>query len=273
MGERTLRYHVQGPADGPVLILLGGGPGFSSWNLQPVQARAAASGRRVVLMDMLGVGENEGPVDGDLLDAWIRQVETVRRALGHSPVELAGHSWGALMALLYTRAHPERVARLLLLNPVDPGLASMRHITTEIAERRGDVPGWDDPAAWDNTNREGTDAEGQARRQIERVLPAYFHDRAIGRQFSPDDFDVELNIRGWQAYERRPVRPAEIRGWGLPIHFLSCRQDLFMPEQLDAMRGEIDFASVQLLDDCGHFPWVEAPRAFGRALDAMLDRS
>ncbi len=54
MGDRTLRYHSMGEASDPPVIVLGGGPGFFSWNLEPVQRRLAELGYRTAIMDMLG---------------------------------------------------------------------------------------------------------------------------------------------------------------------------------------------------------------------------
>lgn len=274
--DPAIRYHVLGKEQEPVAFILGGGPGFSSWNLEPIQEHVAALGYEAVIMDMRGVGENAGAVEGALLDAWIEQIDTVRQAVADGPVTVIGHSWGALMALLYTRAYPERVGQLVLLNPVDPRTRSMRYVTTEIHERRlsESGAGWADAERWSNEIPEKVNGRLKTVKQIRRALPAYFHDYEQGRryaaQFDADDYNLELNIEGWQAYERDPVRYETIRQWGIPIDFLGCREDLLMPYNLEAMREQIDFAHVDVLEGCVHFPWVEVPAAFNRALGRLL---
>jgi len=247
LGDQEARYHLMGDAGAPVAIVLGGGPGFSSWNLESVQHRLAELGYRTAIMDMLGVGENatkgEPPTRQALLDAWVAQVEALRRAVADErPVVLLGHSWGTLMALLYTRAHPDMVRHLVLLNPVDPERRAMRDVIEQIDRRRARELGeaWDDERAWEQPMGAGKDPAATARHQIERSLPSYFLDYAQGQryaeQFEASDFSAALNIEGWRAYRANPVEYATIRGWDVPIDFIGCRQDLLMPISLAACR-------------------------------------
>ncbi|WP_322521993.1 alpha/beta hydrolase [Guyparkeria halophila] len=283
VGDQTVRYHLMGDAGAPVAIVLGGGPGFSSWNLEPVQRRLAELGYQVAIMDMLGVGENatqgEPPTGQALLDAWVEQVEVLRRAVADDrPVVLLGHSWGALMALLYTRAHPDAVRRLVLLNPVDPERRAMRDVAEQIDRRRARERGeaWDDERAWEQRMGSDDDPTAAARHQIERSLPSYFLDYRQGQryaeQFDASDFSPRLNIEGWRAYRDNPVNYATIRAWGLPIDVIGCRRDLLMPVNIEALQANLSLGRVELLEGCVHFPWEEVPEAFGKALARVLLR-
>ncbi|KTG16489.1 MULTISPECIES: alpha/beta hydrolase [unclassified Guyparkeria] len=277
LDDRPVQYHLMGESGAPVAILLGGGPGFSSWNLEPVQRRLAEIGYRVVLMDMLGVGENERDVLESPLAAWKRQVAGVHAEVaGDEPVLLVGHSWGALMALVYTRSRPDAVSRIVMLNPVDPERRALRDLTVEIDNRREAAVGddWPSESDWDNSVAVAGDMAVHARRQIENALPAYFLDYRQGqryaRQFSERDFEPGLNVRGWQAYRADPVDYATMRDWDVPIGFIGCRQDLLMPENLDALEANVSLAGVEVLEGCVHFPWEEVPRAFGEALMRLV---
>lgn len=276
----AIRYHLMGTPEAPAAILLSGGPGFSSWNLEPVQRRLAELGYRVVLMDMLGVGENERATVEAPLSAWERQIERVHSEIaGDERVLLVGHSWGALMALLYTREHPGAVRRIVMLNPVDPERRGLRDLTVEIDNRRAAAIGadWPSESDWDNRIEPSGDMVEHARHQIERALPAYFLDyrqgQAYARQFDERDFDPDLNVRGWIAYRDDPVDYATIRDWQVPIGFLGCRQDLLMPGNLEALRTNLSLAGVEVLDGCVHFPWEEVPAQFGAALARLMPAS
>lgn len=111
------RVNACGRADSPPLILLAGGGATSTvWF-----ANAAALGAqyRVLGVDLMGdVGRsrNHGvPVKrpADLM-AWLDEVVV---ALGVERAHLAGHSYGGWVALRYALHAPERVARLVLLDP------------------------------------------------------------------------------------------------------------------------------------------------------------
>jgi len=261
----------------PVFIL-GGGPGFSSWNLEPIQQEIANTGHSVYLMDMLGIGENRTNKPEKLLSAWIEQIEQLKQKVSpDQPVILAAHSWGALMAMLYTRAHQDSVDRIILLNPVDPQKKAMEHLTAEIHERNTQETDtkWDDDSAWEQTTEiKPEDIQYITLRQIQQVLPTYFLDYEQGTryaaQFTVKDFDIDLNIQAWKEYDAKPVLFSEINAWKKPLHFIECKQDYLMPYNLNAMQPNIKLASVDIIDQCGHFPWIEQPKTFYNLLEQVL---
>lgn len=276
--EQELIFHVEGQADLGTVFILGGGPGFTSWNLEPIQKQVADQGYQAVVMDMQGIGENVRPFQKPILETWAAQIEAVRQALNAQPVTLIGHSWGALMAMLYIERHPQQVDKLILLNPVDPEKKAMAHLTTEIHQRNLDQqnPQWDNEQAWGN---EIGDSQAQLERitlrQIQQVLPTYFYDYSQGvayaNQFSSRDFNIDLNVSAWKEYDRHPLNYELFEKWRKPVYFMECRQDHLMPYNLQAMQAQIDFRRVDLLESCGHFPWVEKPHAFKALIKAYLN--
>lgn len=103
----------------------------------PLSAR-----HQVVLYDMRGHGRSDHTRGGyDLATQTEDLGAVIRHAVGrsdpdsdaHEPVTLVGHSYGAMVALAYALAHPERVARLILVDAphplsrhVRPGLEQVR---------------------------------------------------------------------------------------------------------------------------------------------------
>lgn len=278
-----LHYHQILPAgnsQNPPVILLGGGPGFSSWNLEPIQQTLAKMGFATYLMDMRGIGENaklsQSP---NPLDDWIADIRALQQASGQPKIILAGHSWGALMAMLYARQYPESIQQMLLLNPVDPEKHAMQDLTENIHERNQQelAVNWDDDAAWENDvvvidNHEL--ARQITEKQITQVLPTYFYHYEQGitysKQFTHKDFNIDLNVNAWKAYDANPVDYATIRGWKFPIDFVDCQQDSLMPQNLQAMQAQNILRKIAILDQCSHFPWVEQPKEFQNSLQKIL---
>jgi pimeloyl-ACP methyl ester carboxylesterase len=261
----------------PVFIL-GGGPGFSSWNLEPIQQKMADLGHSVYLMDMLGIGENQAKKPQHLLTAWVEQVAQLKTTVSpNQPVILVAHSWGALMAMLYTREYPNSVNKIILLNPVDPQKKAMTQLTEEIHQRNREETEtrWDDPSAWEqSTEISEDDLRNITLRQIQQVLPTYFLDYEQGKryaaQFTINDFNIDLNIQAWKEYDAQPILFSEVETWQKPLHFIECKQDYLMPYNLNAMQPNIPLTTVDVIDQCGHFPWIEQPNPFYRTLARTL---
>ncbi len=270
----------------PHVILLGGGPGFSSWNLEPIQKLLQKLGHNTYLMDMRGIGENASlPISAknqSITEQWVQDIHNLVMHLDSSNTSkpiLIGHSWGALMAMLYTREFPNKVSQLLLLNPVDPEKNAMRDLTENIHQKNQQLQNttWDDESAWDN-EISNLSSEEQARKitelQITQVLPTYFYDYQQGQDYAKlfdyTDFNIDLNVNAWKAYDANPVTYDQIRRWNLPIDFLDCRQDTLMPENLHALETNQVLRKVIVLDKCSHFPWIEQREAFKDSMRYLL---
>jgi proline-specific peptidase len=110
-------YKVSGEGTGTPLILVHGGPGFTSHYLK--SAEALGDGRKVVRYDQLGGGHSSPATDTTMftIKHFVAELEALRAHLGYEKVHLLGHSWGTILALEYYREHPEHVASLIEASP------------------------------------------------------------------------------------------------------------------------------------------------------------
>lgn len=107
-------YRISGNGHGTPVVLLHGGPGFSSFYLKPFED--LGDDRSVVRYDQLGGGKADRITDTTLftISHFVRELDSLRVHLGCERVHLLGHSWGTILAFEYYRAHPEHVASLIL---------------------------------------------------------------------------------------------------------------------------------------------------------------
>jgi len=110
-------YRVSGPGAATPLILLHGGPGYSSFYLRSLDSLGLD--RPTIRYDQLGSGKSGQTTDTLLftIPHFVAELDSLRAALGLTRVHLLGHSWGTILALEYYRAHPEHVASLILASP------------------------------------------------------------------------------------------------------------------------------------------------------------
>lgn len=107
---------------GPAVVMLHGLAigNMASW-FSPV-ALPLSTSRKVVLYDQRGHGDSSFASAGFDLDSQIQDLQAVMsyHGLDHEPVDLVGHSMGALIALHYALHHPRRVRRLVLVDAPMP---------------------------------------------------------------------------------------------------------------------------------------------------------
>ena len=116
VGSHPVHYLAQGPANGPVVVLVHGlGGQAEDWqNLAPYLAQA---GFRVYRPELPGFGRSERPADFSY--SVHDQAEVVvgfLDALGLKQVDLGGWSMGGWIVQVVAARHPERVRRLMLFD-------------------------------------------------------------------------------------------------------------------------------------------------------------
>lgn len=98
---------------GPPVLLLHGQPGGAGdWD--PV-AELLAADHRVIVPDRPGYGDSPGPAAGPAGNAAV--MAGLLDRLGAAPATVAGHSYGATVALRLAELHPEAVSALVLVCP------------------------------------------------------------------------------------------------------------------------------------------------------------
>lgn len=115
--DGVTHYFLDGPQDGPVVVLM---HGFSvaSYTWERNVPALTEAGFRVLSYDLFGRGYSdrpEGPYDMDL---FVRQLDELLAALEiDQPVDLVGISMGGYISSAYANRYPERVRRMVLLAP------------------------------------------------------------------------------------------------------------------------------------------------------------
>jgi len=246
---------------GQPVYLIGGGPAFTTWNLEPIQQQLRDH-YKVCRWDMRGVGDNaklDINKDAPVLMQWIQDMAMV---LPQQPVVLWGHSWGALQVLLFAKHYPERVKAMVLNNPVDPQLRSLENI---------EFKRYVHPYVESQLSIEDIDTAAEQRHRFRSKIASYFMDAekgwAYSAGFDAGDTSNELNVRIWEEYRRMPLNPADLELLSPKIsRLIYCEHDVLMPESLEGYSRAISTEKHYIINDCAHFPWIESPEEFYHVL-------
>jgi pimeloyl-ACP methyl ester carboxylesterase len=122
-GDVCLQAVAAGPKAGPVVLLLHGFPEFwYSWHKQ-IEPLAAA-GFRVIVPDQRGYNLSSKPSGAAAyaLTELVSDVIAIVDQLGQEKIFLVGHDWGAAVAWSTALLHPERIAKLVVINVPHPSV-------------------------------------------------------------------------------------------------------------------------------------------------------
>ena len=123
---------------GQPLIVLHGGPDFDHSYLLPDLDRLKDA-FRLIYYDQRGRGRSADNVRAAdvTLESDVSDVDKVRQHFRLEAPALLGHSWGAVLALEYAVRHPERVSRLVLMNPAPASASDVKVLRKAYLEKLG----------------------------------------------------------------------------------------------------------------------------------------
>ncbi|CAN5846837.1 haloalkane dehalogenase [soil metagenome] len=123
--ELRIHYLDEGPADGPIVLLLHGEPSWSYLYRKFVPA-LVSSGYRVIAPDLIGFGKSDKPAARSdySYERHVAWMSDWLIALDLTGITLFCQDWGGLIGLRLVAAFPDRFARLVIANtglPVGTG--------------------------------------------------------------------------------------------------------------------------------------------------------
>lgn len=274
-------YRIVGAGEAPgklPLLCLHGGPGATHDYLEPLEAMAA-TGRRVIFYDQLGVGNSDHPSDPSLwtVDLFVAEVGAVRAALGLDTVHLLGQSWGGMLGMEYALTQPAGLASLTVADSP----ASVPEWMVEVGRLRAELPPVVQATLLAHEAAETTDDPAYQtamqefyRRYVCRIepLPAF-----VARSFDklaqnpevyytmngPSEFHVIGTIKDWDIRARLP----EIR---VPTLVVGGRYDEVTPATTEIIHRGIPGSQYVIFEHSSHMPHVEETTHFMHVLDTFL---
>ncbi len=258
----SLRVRDMGTGD--AVVLLAGGPGFAGEQMYS-SANVVAKTHRAILPDQRGTGASAiESTDGITLDTAVADLEAVRSALELERWTVVGHSWGAVVAMAYAGAHPDRVAGLVLVSPAGPDATFWGRYQQNMFAKMNEQT----RAALGAIDQTGTPAD-VVRASNKAMAPLMVADSssvpALHEEMTPERFNPDLLLA------LQPVLLSyDVKG-GLgtleaPVRILQGDQDPIGLETTQEILDLIPGSTRTLIDDCGHWPFIERPEAYGNAL-------
>jgi len=257
---------------GPPLALLHGGPGL--WDYIDDLAAMIDGTVEVHRYDQRGGGRSAAVLPYDV-ETFVADLDALRAHWGHERWTVAGHSWGASLALAYAVAHRARVEALVLIDGtgiVDDwreeyhANADARRTPAQrerLARLRAIVKG----------TREGWTPELEREYCVLTWLADYADPDAgaghAGRLLRDTGPNYDANAALGADLKRLHADPAfveRVRAIDVPALVLHGALDPRPARLAERLAATLPDATLEIVPDAGHLPWVEQP---GRVRDAL----
>ena len=273
LGARLV-YEIVG--EGIPAIVVPGGPGFGSTYLRGSLARLADGHRRLIFIDQRGSGRSSGHQQPELLTmtAFVDDLECIRSAIGEDRIDLIGHSFGGLQSLFYALAHPDRLHRLVLVESDPPTFQEWRRFRDVVAERTTEQR---DSVLQSIESREGWRTDpASVEAYFRAYLQSYFGRPDCASRlvfgFTAASFDkmavttraIREDLGDWD------IRVA-LQNLTIPALVIYGNASIFPESALRTTKEALSYARFEVMEDVGHFPFLEDAETFDRIVEDFLD--
>jgi pimeloyl-ACP methyl ester carboxylesterase len=266
-------------ANGRVIVLMHG-KNFGGYYWREVAQWLAERGYRVIVPDQIGWGKSSKPDIHYSFQLLAANTAHLLDTLGIQKVTLIGHSTGGMVAVRFTLMYPDRVAQLVLEDPIG------------LEDYRVNIPPQTDDLLY-RTELANTDP-GKI-----RAFYAHYFANPLPELSDPlAEVQIRVTLSGEYArwakasalayqliyqqplrYEYHLLQPPTLIIVGEKDHtvpladYASAEARAKMGRFVELGRAavkDIPHGTLVVVPDCGHIPHIEKPREFQQALTAFL---
>ena len=269
---RTLTYRREG--SGPLLVCHPGGPGFSASYLADLGGLGGAF--TLVLLNPRGTDGSSAPDHAQAYTTtdYVSDVEELRAHLGEERLNLLGHSHGGVVVLAYAAEHPERTRRVVALNTL---VRFHREEMEEIMLGHRDEAWYEDARRALEQEESGDYASDAELQEITRrfwpMYFAHFDERAVSyvdEHLAPNRGNTDALRLFNEAIDEWDMRPELARITKPTLVLTGDRDFICGPGCAADIADGVPGAKNVVIEDCGHFTFVERPEIFREAVETFL---
>jgi pimeloyl-ACP methyl ester carboxylesterase len=177
---------------------------------------------------------------------------------------IIGHSWGGHLALHMLAAQGARLEGAIIVDPLgfdvevvpDFGANMQRGLSDDQLSRMAEI---------DALEQAGEASEAESLESLRIVWPNYFANPAAAPPMPPMDINLQAHMGIWASVAEHCAAGTLTRGLpfvpaSLPVLFVHGALSPMPVRTTTDSAALIPHSRVEVLDGCGHFPWLEDER-------------
>lgn len=271
-----LYYQVMGK--GAPIFFLHGSSGSHHYFLPHLET--LADEYQLIFYDQRGTGQSDGKLDlkAITIDQFVEDLEALRVAFGFEKISLLAHSSGSLIALFYAIQYPEHLNSLILIDPfpVTPKFAGE---FSQTLRQRVEGLSAEAKQTLASTCRRSLNGQSDEERltclKLDATLRFYDPSKALTM-----DTSLEKNtLRNAATIEsllttsfnrKQKELEAKLSTISVPTLIIHGDYDPIPISSSEYIQQQIAASQLVVMDQSGHFPFVEQPEQFVDTVQGFL---
>ncbi|PCJ24187.1 MAG: hypothetical protein COA94_07565 [Rickettsiales bacterium] len=264
---------------GTPILVVHGGPGLDQTYLQP-QLFEFAENHQLIFYDQRGSGKSLESTDNSSninIEQFIADIEELRTKLGLKKIILMGHSWGGLLSMHYATKYSKNLHGLILLNTAPANHKGQKAFVDSFMERTANIKKDITPLfSYKEFEKQNANEIADLYR---KVFSVYFYNQSDVKSLNLT-FNVNSAKSGFKVNEKMSKTAwletginllPQLKTLKVPTLILHGKQDVVPLWTAKEINSVIKGSKMITLENCGHFPYIEKPNEFKRAVNDFIN--
>lgn len=262
--------------EGDPLLIINGGPGMNSRGFRSI-AQLLSKKYHTIIYDQRGTGYSEVSeisATSITMNMMVDDIEMLRKHLGISHWTVMGHSFGGMLASYYASKHPTPVNGMILSSSGGLDLEFLSRVRQNIATKLTKdetlrLQEWTQKINLGDTTYHARLERGKA------LAPAYVvnktHVPVIAERLTQGNQTINaLVFQDLQniSYNCVPV----LSSFEKPVLIIQGEQDIIDKKTAQKTHQTFPNSKLVLLDNCGHYGWLDKKEAYLVEIFTFLDQ-
>lgn len=261
--------------DGEPIVVVHGGPGLGQdYLFEPF--KQLSKQYKLIFYDQRGCGLSEEFKEDQpiTIETMIEDLEGVRKEFGIDKINLVGQSWGAVIAFNYIFKYPDRVKKLILLEPAPGSNEYIQQVQQTIMSR----------LRKDEIERLVKISQMPELRSDTKLfnefmnirMKTYFFDSSFAKKKNFSYFNSDrikkffASSAAFGPYLMNYSLYDKMKSINCPTLIIHGDYDVIPTEAIERMGKEIKNAEVHIVKDCGHFVHIEKPEFYFNTIRSFI---
>lgn len=259
---------------GEPIVIIHGGPGLNHQYFLP-HLETLAEDYTLVFYDQRASGRSSADLDssGISLDLFLSDIEEIRKHFKIEKMNLLGHSWGGLLAMNYALKYPNSLNNLILSSSTPASSELRARESSKISER----------ITREDRSERATIITSESFKAKNAQAYEQFFKWMFKKEFKNEALVSQLNLNFQMDYvENNKLLQNLAKDIGQydfheDLKKINTRTLVIYGDYETAVEAgktiheHLPNSEFVLLKDCGHFPFIEQPDGYSKAIEDFLD--
>lgn len=273
-GNSKLHYKTFG--SGKPILIINGGPGMNCEGFGFVAQELAKMNYQTIIYDQRGTGKSDlEKVNNETItmDLMVQDMENLRMHLKISKWIILGHSFGGIMAAYYATKHPETIDKLIFSSSGGINMKFTHYVQERLNNNLTPMER-DSLKYYQNKLNNGDTSIEIINSRAKYLANAYVFDKSKASIIAERLTQTKFKINSLVFESLRKISfdcKDKFINFQLPVLVLQGKNDIITTETANEIAAAFPISKLVLMDNCGHYGWLDASEIYFKSIKEFLE--